>query len=82
MLMFNVQLYKDVCENEESNTNKLKQILVRSLKFTSATKLKNKTPMKHKTEKKNNLGNSILLAITGKALCGFLENTKQREKWV
>jgi len=62
--MFNVQLYKDVCENEESNTNKLKQILVRSLKFTSATKLKNKTPMKHKTEKKSNLGNSILLATS------------------
>ena len=27
MLMFNVQLYKDVCENEKSNTNKFKQIL-------------------------------------------------------
>jgi len=82
MLMFNVQLYKDVCENEESNTNKFKQILVRSLSFTAATKLQNKTPMKHKTVKKNNLGNSILLSLatTGKALCGFLENTKQREQ--
>lgn len=79
MLLLNVQLYKDVCENEESNTT---QVLVRSLKSTAATKLPNKTTMKHKTEKKTNLRNSILLSLatTGKALCGLLENTKQREK--